>query len=223
MFQFAMDARIYIYIDSCVSNVALITNLNARIKELNVQVKNANDELGKTKFARDAYTIGRPPSIRMVLTYMGEPRTQRAISPPTSLRRRARHIWLVVHILHMIEKTMLIYMLMLRMFLIILVMFIMMLVLIVLCLLCVMMLFILHMTWLLRLVLHMLMLDLGTLFMLFLMRLRLGMHLLVPLYCFIYLMLRMCCIARMIELLLQMWDLNARRVRLALGCKILCN
>jgi hypothetical protein len=37
-------------IDLCVATVALIDDLNARIKELNVQVKNANDKLGKIKF-----------------------------------------------------------------------------------------------------------------------------------------------------------------------------
>jgi hypothetical protein len=51
-------------IDSCVANVSLIDAMNARIKELYIQVKNANDELGKIKFARDAYTIGRHPSIK---------------------------------------------------------------------------------------------------------------------------------------------------------------
>jgi hypothetical protein len=69
----------------------------------------------------------------------------------------------------------------------------------------------------LHLVLHMFMVDLGTLNMLFLMRLRLGMYLMVPLCYFIHVMLLMYCIARMIKLLLQMWDQNARRVRLAFG------
>ena len=39
-------------------------DLNARIEKLNVQVKNANDKLNRINFARDAYTIGRHPSIK---------------------------------------------------------------------------------------------------------------------------------------------------------------
>jgi hypothetical protein len=39
------------------------------------------------------------PLLRMVLASMGKLRTQKAISPPTSFRRRGRHLWLLVHIL----------------------------------------------------------------------------------------------------------------------------
>jgi hypothetical protein len=49
------------------------------------------------------------PPLRMDLASMGEPRTQRAIRPPTSLKRRRMRLWLVVHILHMLERTMLFY------------------------------------------------------------------------------------------------------------------
>jgi hypothetical protein len=64
--------------------------------------------------------------------------------------------------------------------------------------------------------------DLGIiLIMLFLMRLRLGMHHI--LFHILLLMLSMCFIAKMPELLLPMWDLNARRVRLAFVYKNLIN
>jgi hypothetical protein len=108
-------------IDACVDHTSTIVKLNDEIARLRAGF---NLKLAKNEVER-LNLLGMP------LVSMGDPRTQRAIRPPTSLRRRGRCIWLVVHILHMIERTMLIYMLMLRMFLIMLIMFIMMLVLIV--------------------------------------------------------------------------------------------
>jgi hypothetical protein len=65
------------------------------------------------------------------------------------------------------------------------------------------------------LVLHMLMVDLGGVLMLFLMRLRIGIHQMV-LPCFtVLLMFHMCYIVSLVKLLLLMWDLSVRRVRLA--------
>jgi hypothetical protein len=113
-------------IDACSDHVSTISKLNDDITKLHAQLKICKDECDKVKFARDSYTIGRHPSIKDGLGFYGEPRTQRAIRSPTSLRRRGRRICLVVHILHVIERTMLIYMIMLRMFLRVLIMFIMM-------------------------------------------------------------------------------------------------
>jgi hypothetical protein len=72
-------------VDSSVTNIVVIADLNARIEKLNVQVKNASDELKKVKFARNAYTIGIHPSIKDGLVFC-----KRAMRPPTSLRRRGR-------------------------------------------------------------------------------------------------------------------------------------
>jgi hypothetical protein len=77
--------------------------------------------------------------LRVILASMGEPWTQRAIRPPTSLRSKGKaHMVSSSHSPHD-RRTMLMYMLMLRM----LEMFIMMLVLIILSIMCVMMLLLL--------------------------------------------------------------------------------
>jgi hypothetical protein len=52
----------------------------------------------------------------MDLASKGEPRTQRAIRPPTSLRRRGRCLWIVAHTLFKIRRTMLSLILILKMF-----------------------------------------------------------------------------------------------------------
>jgi hypothetical protein len=95
-----------------------------------------------------------------------------------------------------------------------------MLVLIVLYLLCVMMPFMLLMQFL-RLVLHLMVgVELGAmLIMMFLIFLGLGVHLMVLLCYIVCLMLPMCCIPSYVKFVLQMLDLNARRVRLAFGCQ----
>jgi hypothetical protein len=158
------------------------------------------------------------PPLRMVLASIVEPKTQRAIRPPTSLKRRGMHLRLVAHILLILGRTMLFiytnvknvwnvhdnvhhdacihhHVIM-----------------------CVMMLFLRLMQWLIRLVHHILMVgvDLGAmLIMLVLMLPRLGMHLIL----FHILMLPMWCIANLVVLLLQMWDPKARMVKLANGCQ----
>jgi hypothetical protein len=156
------------------------------------------------------------PPLRMDLASKRGPRTQRAKSPPTSLRRRGRCLWLVASILFMRRRTMLLFILMLRM----LRMFIMMLAMIILFYLRVMMLFLLLTLWLLHLVMHILMVgvDLGVMHLiLFLMHLRIGIHCMVHLCYFILLMHPMCFIVRTIKLLILMWDPKARWKRLAFG------
>jgi hypothetical protein len=111
-------------ISACVDHASTIAKLNNQISQLNVPLKTCKNEI-KIKFDRDAYTIGRHPSIKDGPGFHGEPGTQIAIRPPNSLWRS---LWLVVIILFMIRRTMLLFILMLRM----LKMFIMMLVMIVL-------------------------------------------------------------------------------------------
>ena len=47
----------------------------AEVASLNAQLKTSKSEFDKLKFARDAYTIGRHPSIRMGLALRRKPRT----------------------------------------------------------------------------------------------------------------------------------------------------
>jgi hypothetical protein len=129
--------------NACNDHASTIAKLNDEIVQLNIQLKTCKNEVEKVKFARDAYTIGRHPSIKDGLGFQKEPRTQRAKRPPTSLGRRERSLWPIAHILFMKRRTMLIYIFMLRMFLIMLVIFIMMHVVIILFCICVTMLFLL--------------------------------------------------------------------------------
>jgi hypothetical protein len=51
-------------IDACNEHVTTILNLNNNVASLNSQLKTCKDDYEKLKFARDAYTIGRHPSIK---------------------------------------------------------------------------------------------------------------------------------------------------------------
>jgi hypothetical protein len=51
-------------IDACNTHVATILKLNNDVANLNAQLMTCKSENGKIKFARDAYTIGRHPSIK---------------------------------------------------------------------------------------------------------------------------------------------------------------
>src|SRR5688500_1558864 len=51
-------------IDACSEHLASISKLNDEVSSLNAQLKTSKSEFDKLKFARDAYTIGRHPSIK---------------------------------------------------------------------------------------------------------------------------------------------------------------
>jgi hypothetical protein len=53
-----------INIDACNEHVSTILKLNNDIASLNAQLKTCKDNHEKLKFARDAYTVGRHPSIK---------------------------------------------------------------------------------------------------------------------------------------------------------------
>jgi hypothetical protein len=91
-------------IDACV-----IEKLNDEIAQLIVQLKTCKNEIEKMCLIGMPTPLVEIPLLRMDLASMGKPRTQRAISPPTSLRRR--RLWLVVLILFMIRRTMLLFIL----------------------------------------------------------------------------------------------------------------
>jgi hypothetical protein len=91
-------------IDACV-----IEKLNDEIAQLIVQLKTCKNEIEKMCLIGMPTPLVEIPLLRMDLPTMGKPRTQRAISPPTSLRRR--RLWLVVLILFMIRRTMLLFIL----------------------------------------------------------------------------------------------------------------
>jgi hypothetical protein len=69
-------------IDACNEHVSTILKLNNDVANLNAQLKTCKDNYEKLKFARDAYTIGRHPSIKDGLGY--QKGTKNLISQRTS-------------------------------------------------------------------------------------------------------------------------------------------
>jgi hypothetical protein len=59
-------------IDACSEHLASISKLNDEVASLNAQLKTSKSEFDKIKFARDAYTIGRHPSIKDGLGFKRE-------------------------------------------------------------------------------------------------------------------------------------------------------
>jgi hypothetical protein len=51
-------------VDACSEHLDCISKLNDEVASLNAQLKTSKSEFDKLKFARDAYTIGRHPSIK---------------------------------------------------------------------------------------------------------------------------------------------------------------
>jgi uncharacterized coiled-coil DUF342 family protein len=62
-------------VDACSEHLVSISKLNDEVASLNAQLKTSKSELDKIKFARDAYTIGRHPSIKMTLASRGKSRS----------------------------------------------------------------------------------------------------------------------------------------------------
>jgi capsule polysaccharide export protein KpsE/RkpR len=63
MLQFAIGVKIF-NVDACSEHLVSISKLNDEVASLNAQLKTSKSEFDKLKFARDAYTIGRHPSIK---------------------------------------------------------------------------------------------------------------------------------------------------------------
>ncbi len=59
-------------IDACSEHLVSIAKLNGEVASLNAQLKTSKNEFDKLKFARDAYTIGRHPSIKDGLSFRRE-------------------------------------------------------------------------------------------------------------------------------------------------------
>jgi hypothetical protein len=59
-------------VDACDEHLASITKLNNEVASLNAQLKTCKVDFDKLKFARDAYTVGRHPSIKDGLGFRKE-------------------------------------------------------------------------------------------------------------------------------------------------------
>jgi hypothetical protein len=100
-------------IDACNAHASMILKLNNDITSLNAQLKTCKNENDKIKFARDAYTIGRRPSIKDGLGFqkgiknLTSQRTSNLIkekgkapmaSSSHSSRDRKNHAYLYAHV-----------------------------------------------------------------------------------------------------------------------------
>jgi hypothetical protein len=59
-------------VDACVEHLTSIARLNGEVASLNAQLKTCKNDFDKLKFARDAYTISRHPSIKDGLGFRKE-------------------------------------------------------------------------------------------------------------------------------------------------------
>jgi hypothetical protein len=59
-------------IDVCIEHASTINKLNNEVASLNAQLKTCKDNYEKLKFARDAYIVGRHPSIKDGLGFRKE-------------------------------------------------------------------------------------------------------------------------------------------------------
>jgi hypothetical protein len=59
-------------VDACVEHLTSIAKLNGEVAGLNAQLKTSKNDFDKLKFAKDAYTIGRHPSIKNGLGFKRE-------------------------------------------------------------------------------------------------------------------------------------------------------
>jgi hypothetical protein len=59
-------------VDACDEHLISISKLNDEVASLNAQLKTCKSDFEKLKFARDAYTVGRHPSIKDGLGFKRE-------------------------------------------------------------------------------------------------------------------------------------------------------
>jgi hypothetical protein len=83
-------------VDACVEHLTSITKLNGEVASLNAQLKTCKNDFDKLKFARDAYTVGRHPSIKDGLGFRKEAKNLTSQRLPFPTRRKGRPLWLVV-------------------------------------------------------------------------------------------------------------------------------
>jgi hypothetical protein len=77
-------------IDACVEHLTSIAKLNDEVASLNVQLKTWKNDFDKLKFARDAYTIGRHPSIKDGLGFQREAKNLTSQRAPISNKEKGK-------------------------------------------------------------------------------------------------------------------------------------
>jgi hypothetical protein len=77
-------------IDACIEHLVSISKLNDELASLNAQLKTSKNEFDKLKFARDAYTIGRHPSIKDGLGFKREAKDLTSHKAPISAKEKGK-------------------------------------------------------------------------------------------------------------------------------------
>jgi hypothetical protein len=77
-------------VDACVEHVTTIAKLNGEVASLNAQHKTSKNDFDKLKFARDAYTIGRHPSIKDGLGFRREAKNLTSHKAPISAKEKGK-------------------------------------------------------------------------------------------------------------------------------------
>jgi hypothetical protein len=77
-------------VDACSEHLVCISKLNDEVASLNAQLKTSKSEFDKLKFARDAYTIGRHPSIKDGLGFKREVKNLTSHKAPISTKEKGK-------------------------------------------------------------------------------------------------------------------------------------
>jgi hypothetical protein len=77
-------------VDACSEHLISISKLNDEVASLNAQLKTSKNEFDKLKFARDAYTIGRHPSIKDGLGFKREAKKLTSQRAPTLTKEKGK-------------------------------------------------------------------------------------------------------------------------------------
>jgi hypothetical protein len=79
-------------VNTCNEHLAFITKLNDEIASLNAQLKTCKVDFDKLKFERDAYTVGRHPSIKDGLGFRKEAKNLTSQRAPISAKEKGRNM-----------------------------------------------------------------------------------------------------------------------------------
>jgi hypothetical protein len=77
-------------VDACDEHLMAITKLNDEVASLNAQLKTCKIDFDKLKFARDAYTIGRHPSIKDGLGFQRETKNLTSQKAPILTKEKGK-------------------------------------------------------------------------------------------------------------------------------------
>jgi hypothetical protein len=77
-------------IDACSEHLVSISKLNDEVASLNTQLKTSKNDFDKLKFARDAYTVGRHPSIKDGLGFKKEVKNLTSHKASISIKEKGK-------------------------------------------------------------------------------------------------------------------------------------